>query len=150
MGSVSAEAGIRGRAFATSSPGLAAPATAAHPRRVLVVDGHRMLADAFALLLRMTGHESHIAYDGLEGVHRAGRLHPDAIFIDLAIPQLDAYDTCRLIREQPWGRGVVLVALSPAPADPSVAHAAGFDLQLPSPVDPGQLSALLETLPAHH
>lgn len=42
------------------------------PRRVLVVDDNRDSAESLAMLLKLTGHETHIAYDGIEGSGSCG------------------------------------------------------------------------------
>ena len=42
-------------------------------RRILIVDDNRDAAESLAMLLKLTGHETHIAHDGLEAVERRRR-----------------------------------------------------------------------------
>jgi signal transduction histidine kinase/ActR/RegA family two-component response regulator len=87
-------------------------ATFATPRRILVVDVNRDSADSLAKLLQLEGNETHTAYDGLEAVQAAATLRPDVVLLDLGLPKLNGYDVARRIREQPWGDGILLVALT--------------------------------------
>ena len=34
------------------------------------------------------------------------------ILLDIGLPKLNGYEACRRIRQQPWGKGIVLVALT--------------------------------------
>ena len=58
---------------------------------------------------------------------------------------MDGYQVAKRIREEPHGRGMMLLALtgsdSPGEARPSPEH--GFDYHLVKPVDPDRLARLL-------
>ncbi len=134
-------------------PAAAGPATDENAlgsagRRVLVVDDNRDGAESLAMMLRLLGNEAHTAHDGLEAVEAAGRLRPDLILLDIGMPKLNGYDTARRIREQPWGRGVVLVALTGwgQEADRRKSREAGFDAHMTKPIEPGGLEKLLAGL----
>ena len=64
------------------------------------------------MLLQAGGYETHQAYDGLEAIEAAARLRPDAVLLDIGLPKLNGYEVCRRIREQPWGKDLLLVALT--------------------------------------
>jgi CheY-like chemotaxis protein len=119
-------------------------------RRFLVADDNRDAADSLALLLQLAGGEVHTAYDGQEAVEAAARLRPDVILLDIGMPRLNGYDAARTIREQPWGKGVVLVALTGwgQEEDRRKSKEAGFDGHLVKPVDPQALEKLLAGLRA--
>jgi CheY-like chemotaxis protein len=34
------------------------------------------------------------------------------VLLDIGMPKLNGFDACRRIREQPWGKGMMLVALT--------------------------------------
>ena len=59
-----------------------------------------------------SGHEVHAAHDGQEAVEAAGWFRPDVAFLDIGMPKLNGLQAARRIREQPWGRKVVLVAVT--------------------------------------
>ncbi|HYM80125.1 MAG TPA: response regulator [Candidatus Limnocylindria bacterium] len=64
------------------------------------------------MLLKLTGNETHIAYDGLEAVEAAATFLPDVVLLDIGLQKLNGYEAARQIRAQPWGRKMVLVALT--------------------------------------
>ena len=66
------------------------------------------------------------------------------------IPKLNGYDVARQIRQQPWGRDVVLVALTGwgQDEDRRRSREAGFDFHVVKPVDLVALEHLLARLPA--
>jgi PAS domain S-box-containing protein len=117
-------------------------------RRILVVDDN---ADAAALLsttLSIAGHDTRLAHDGPEAMQTAADYRPDVIFLDIGMPTLDGYETARWIREQPWGKDTVLIALTGwgQSEDRRKSAAAGFDHHLVKPADPLEIAALIASL----
>jgi CheY-like chemotaxis protein len=115
-------------------------------RRILVVDDMRDNADSLAMLLELGGNEVQIAYDGQAALEAAERFRPDVVLLDIRMPKLNGYDACRRIREQPWGKSMMLIALTGLgqQADQRRADEAGFDSHLVKPVDPAALDELLK------
>jgi signal transduction histidine kinase/ActR/RegA family two-component response regulator len=129
--------------------------TAAEPlpavrRRILVVDDNEDAAEWLATVLRLHGHETHVAHDGLEAVTTAERIRPDAVLLDIGLPRLDGYEACRRIRAQSRGRDLLLVALTGwgQDEDRQESRDAGFDAHLVKPVDDEVLLKLLASLPS--
>ena len=118
------------------------------PRRILVVDDNRDGAELLAMLLKMTGHETHIAHDGLEAVEMASQIRPDLILLDIGLPKMDGYEVARRIRAEPWGKKLVLVALTGwgQEEDRRKSQKAGFDSHIVKPVDPDALTGVLTQL----
>ena len=87
-------------------------ATAAARRRILVVDDNQDGASSLVMLLKVMGHDTQTAHDGLEAVAVAEAFRPEVILMDIGMPKLNGYDACRRIREQPWAEGIVLVAMT--------------------------------------
>ena len=101
------------------------------------------------MLLRLGGHETHKAYDGTEAIDAAERLRPEVIFLDIGLPKMNGYQVCRRIREEPWGKRLVLVALTGwgQEEDRQRSLEAGFDAHLVKPLDHEALLTLLASLP---
>ncbi len=119
-------------------------------RRILVVDDFPNSATTLAKLLRQRGYEVRTAEDGVEALEVAKEFHADAIVLDIAMPNLDGYDTARKIREQSWGKSTLLIALSGwgQRHDRQRTQEAGFDAHLTKPVKYQALLDLLAKLPA--
>ena len=122
--------------------------TAAH--RILVVDDSRDAAESLAMLLELTGNETYTAHDGLEAVETAARVRPDLVLLDIGLPKINGYEAARRIREQPWGKSLVLVALTGwgQDEDRQKSREAGFDGHMVKPIDPEALTKLLAAFPS--
>jgi CheY-like chemotaxis protein len=129
--------------------GTAEPAAPKSSLRILVVDDHRDAAYSLAKLLRLMGNDTRTAYDGQEGVAVAAEFRPDVMLLDIGLPKLNGYEACRRIREQPWGKQVVLVAVTGwgQEDDRRRSREAEFDHHMVKPVDPDELMKLLAGFP---
>lgn len=118
--------------------------------RILVVDDSPDSAASMAMMLRLTGNEVRTARDGVEAVEIAEAFRPHAILMDVGMPRLNGYEATRLIREQPWGRSVKIIALTGwgQQADKLQSREAGCDAHLVKPVALSQLEKLLAELEA--
>ena len=124
----------------------AAPITA---RRILVVDDNRDAAESMSILLTLSGNETQVAFDGEEAVKAAAAFRPDIVLLDIGMPKLNGYDAARRIREQPWSKGMVLVALTGWGQEENRKKTAdaGFDAHLVKPVEYATLTKLLGSFP---
>ena len=118
---------------------------ATNRRRILVVDDNRDSAESLATLLTLKGNETHTASDGQEAVEAAARLRPDVILLDIGLPNMNGYEACRRIREQPGGDDVVIIALTGWGQDEDRRRSteAGFNEHWVKPLDPAVLMKLL-------
>jgi PAS domain S-box-containing protein len=115
---------------------------------VLVVDDNPDAADSLATILSLMGHDVRIAYDGVEAVQTAEGFRPAVVLLDIGMPRMNGYDAARLIRQQPWGKGIALVALTGwgQEEDKRRAFEAGFDEHLTKPVASTELEELLAVM----
>jgi two-component system, chemotaxis family, CheB/CheR fusion protein len=109
--------------------------------RVLVADDLPDAARSLAMLFELYGAEVRFTLDGGEAVRIAESFRPEIVVLDISMPGMSGYEAARAIRSAPWGRAMVLVALTGwgRSADLEAAHAAGFDGHLLKPVDPQAL-----------
>jgi len=114
-------------------------------RRILVADDNRDVVESFQIMLRILGHEVQTALDGEEALEKAEQFRPDVIVLDVGMPILDGYETASRIRQLPWSRDVVLIAVTGwgNDKDKLKSAAAGFDVHLVKPVD---ATTILEAL----
>jgi CheY-like chemotaxis protein len=115
------------------------------PLRVLVVDDCADTRDSLRILLRLWGHETAEAADGLAALGLAATFHPDAVLLDLAMPGLSGYEVARRLRCVPGLEHVLLIAATGfgQARDLAASRAASFDHHLVKPFDPAQLERLL-------
>ncbi len=118
-------------------------------RRVLIVDDNWDSATSLEMLVKLTGpHETHVAYDGLEGVKAAATFRPHVVLLDIGLPKLNGYDACRRIRKQPWSDGMLLVAVTGwgQEEDREKSQDAGFNAHMVKPVGLAALMKLLDSV----
>ena len=86
-----------------------------------------------------------LAHDGHEAVEKTAAYKPDVLLLDLGMPRMNGYDACRIIRAQPWGEKIVIVAVTGwgQTADRRRSHEAGFNAHLVKPIDYAELIRLL-------
>ena len=118
-------------------------------RRVLIVDDSEDGAESLAMLLQLSGHETHVAHDGVEAIEAAEKLRPSVVLLDIGLPRLNGYEVCHRLRKEPWAKNLVLVALTGwgQEEDRHRSKEAGFDAHLVKPVDHDALLRLLASLP---
>jgi PAS domain S-box-containing protein len=144
----------RGAVFEVDLPFIPAAAARApvpveapklEPQRIVVADDNTDSAESLAALLSIAGHSVFVTHDGAGAVRMARALQPTLAILDLGMPGVDGFEAARLIRGEPGGNAIALVALSGfgQPADRARSRAAGFDMHLVKPIDPAQIDSLL-------
>jgi CheY-like chemotaxis protein/two-component sensor histidine kinase len=114
-------------------------------RRILVVDDNRDIADSLGLLLRTLGAEVRIVYDGATALQVFAAEHPDAVLLDIGLPDLDGCEVARRLRAQYPASPVILVAVTGwgDAQDRQRVQAAGFDHHLVKPASLERLKSVL-------
>jgi signal transduction histidine kinase len=128
------------------SPGHPGGETTSGARKVLVVDDNADAADTLGALLGMDGFDVQVVYDGMAAVNAAMATIPDVVVMDIGMPGIDGYEAAHMLREQPGGKKMILVALTGwgQSTDRHRATQAGFDHHLVKPVDYEQLTKCLQ------
>ena len=118
--------------------------------KVLVVDDNREVADSLARLICVLGHQASPAYDGPSALEKAAAESPDAVFLDIGMPNVDGYELLRRVRAlgQAAGGGVPAVALTAfaRSEDRTRALRAGFLVHVSKPVEPSELIATVASV----
>jgi len=111
--------------------------------RVLIVDDNADAAHTLCLIVRQLGHQAEAAGDAREALVAARRLRPGFAFIDLGLPGVDGVQLGTQLRGELGAiRLIALTGAASAEARERTA-AAGFELHLVKPIDPGFLKSLL-------
>lgn len=113
--------------------------------RILVVDDNSDSANMLSLIVKMLGNEVQVASDGLQAVKLAEEFLPQVILMDIGMPHMNGYEAAKLIRQKPWGKEMMLVALTGWGQDEDRLRSkeAGFDHHLVKPAEPVELQRIL-------
>jgi PAS domain S-box-containing protein len=114
-------------------------------RRVVLAEDNLDLLQVVAMLLRKEGHDVVTAADGLEALEKVRTERPDVALLDIGMPGMNGYDVARRIRAEPWGRNIMLIAMTGwgQGKDKRMALEAGFDKHLTKPVDAKDIHGIL-------
>ncbi len=136
--------GVQGQPEAQPTPAPAA--TSAGALRILVADDNHDAAETLGVLLEVMGHEVRRVHDGEAAVREALGFDPQLVLLDIGMPKLNGYETCRLMREQAGGAARTLVAVTGwgQPQDVQKAREAGFDRHMVKPLDIDELVKLID------
>lgn len=113
---------------------------------VLVVEDESGTSDMLVMALRFLGFDAHLVSTGDETVHEVRRRQPDAVLLDLALPDLDGTEICGRLRAAGIDTPVIFLSARTAVEDKCHALAAGGDDYVTKPFDLTEVSARIRAL----
>jgi CheY-like chemotaxis protein len=115
----------------------------------LIIDDNRDAANTMAMLVEELGGSVRIAHDATSGLQALDDTAPDVVFLDIGMPSIDGYETCRQMRRRPSNKAMVIIAVTGwgQPQDKQRALDAGFDAHLTKPVELEALAGILTGSP---
>ncbi|MFC5950682.1 response regulator transcription factor [Pseudonocardia lutea] len=116
------------------------------PVRVLVVDDEATLSDLLSMALRYEGWEVRTAGDGLTAVRTARDFKPDAVVLDIMLPDLDGLEVLRRLRADSPEVPVLFLTAKDAVEDRVAGLTAGGDDYVTKPFSLEELVARLRGL----
>jgi two-component system response regulator MprA len=114
--------------------------------RVLVVDDEPAVRESLERVLRHDGFEVDLAADGREAIRRLAAGRPDAVLLDVLMPQIDGLEVCRRMRDTGDRTPVLMLTARDAVTDRVAGLEAGADDYLPKPFALEELLARLRAL----
>ena len=114
--------------------------------RLLVVDDDRALRDVLRRALTLSGYEVMLATGGAEALSQVTTTVPDAIVLDVGLPDIDGLEVCRLLRREGNRVPVLMLTARDAVSDRIDGLDAGADDYLVKPFDIDELKARLRAL----
>ncbi|MCR9075352.1 MAG: response regulator [bacterium] len=118
------------------------------PKSVLIVDDEPRITAALMTRLEAYGYTVYHAINGLAGVEAAALYEPDAIILDIRLPDIDGYETCERIRRFPRLESTPVVFLSANVQDEAIDRAkqAGGSRFISKPYDAVDIQNAIEEL----
>jgi two-component system response regulator MprA len=114
--------------------------------RVLVVDDDAAVRDSLARTLRFEGHDVVTAEDGVRAIDEVHAGEPDAMILDVGMPGLDGFETCRRLRAEGVLLPILMVTARDSVGDRVAGLDAGADDYLVKPFALQELLARLRAL----
>jgi two-component system response regulator MprA len=114
--------------------------------RLLVVDDDRALRDVLRRALTLAGYEVRLTENGTGALAEASGSVPDAIVLDVGLPDIDGLEVCRALRREGNRVPVLMLTARDAVSDRIDGLDAGADDYLVKPFDIDELKARLRAL----
>ena len=116
------------------------------PRRILVVEDNRDLADLLAMHLRDLSCEVDLAFDGEAGFEKLNALRYDLIILDIMLPGIDGLELCRRIRSKPAYTPILMLTSKSTEFDRVLGLEMGADDYVTKPFSIRELMARVKAI----
>jgi two-component system alkaline phosphatase synthesis response regulator PhoP len=109
--------------------------------RILVVDDEIYIVHILDFSLGMEGYEVVTALDGEQAVEKARSEKPDLIVLDIMMPKLDGYETCKILKGDDATKNIPVILLSAKGrnVDQKIGFEVGADDYITKPFSPRKL-----------
>jgi two-component system response regulator MprA len=114
--------------------------------RILVVDDDRAVRDALRRVLTLGGYEVQTAEGGAEAIEAVVQSVPDAVVLDIGMPEIDGLEVCERLRRLGNRVPILMLTARVEVADRVAGLDAGADDYLVKPFDNDELKARLRAL----
>lgn len=116
--------------------------------RILIVDDDPIIRHMLRMLLELEKYEVVEAGDGYDALRKVEEFQPDAMILDVMMPNMDGITACETIRAQPHMAHLPIIMLSgkTRPGAAEAGLAAGANVYLYKPMNTIQLLSNLRSL----
>lgn len=116
-------------------------------KRILVVDDERDIVDLIGYNLTKEGYDVFSAYNGREALDKVS-LKPDLVILDLMMPVLDGFETCKCLKGDSATAGIPVIFLtaSSSEVDEVLGLELGADDYIQKPISPRKLIARVKAV----
>jgi len=115
--------------------------------RILVVDDTPANIQALAGTLKAKGYDISVATNGKQALEVVGRVRPDLILLDVMMPEMDGFETCRRLKQAEATQDIPVIFLTARAETADIVR--GFELgavdYVPKPFNAPELLARVNT-----
>ena len=119
--------------------------------KILVVDDEIYIVHILDFSLGMEGYEVITALDGEQAIEKARAEKPDLIVLDIMMPKLDGYETCKILKGEKDTRDIPVILLSAKGrnVDQKIGFEVGADDYITKPFSPRKLVERINSILGH-
>lgn len=115
------------------------------PRKVLIVEDDKNIADLMRLYLEKESMDCQVANDGLVGLEKFQQFQPDLVMLDIMLPGMDGLSLCETIRRDDADIGIIIVSAKGQEADKIRGLSIGADDYITKPFNPIEVLARVKS-----
>ena len=111
--------------------------------RVLVVEDEPDVAELIRYHLAREGYDAAVTASGADALRQARETRPDLIVLDVMVPQLNGWEVCRRLKQDPETRGIAVIMVTgrAEEGDKVLGFEMGADDYVTKPFSPRELCA---------
>ncbi|RMF45050.1 MAG: response regulator [Anaerolineae bacterium] len=119
---------------------------------IVIVEDEPDTAEMFAEMMRLSGYQVHKCHGGTRGIELITRHRPDAVILDIMMPDVSGLDVLRYMQREPELRNipVVVVSAKSMPTDIREGLEAGAAMYLTKPVGFDELRSAVDNVVRNH
>ncbi len=117
-------------------------------KKILIADDNENIREALTYLLEDEGYSLSLAKDGAETLAKAREVHPDILFLDIMMPEINGYDVCRIIKNDPDLKNIYVIMLTAKGqvAEQERGRAVGADEYIVKPFSPMEILSKIKNI----
>ncbi len=117
-------------------------------KKILIADDNENIREALTYLLEDEGYSLSIAKDGAETLTKVREEHPDILFLDIMMPEVNGYDVCRIIKNEPSLKNIYVIMLTAKGqvAEQERGRAVGADEYIVKPFSPMEILSKIKDI----
>ncbi len=117
-------------------------------RKILIADDNENIREALTYLLEDEGYSLSIAKDGAETLAKVREIHPNILFLDIMMPEINGYEVCRIIKNDPELKKIYVIMLTAKGqvAEQERGRSAGADEYIVKPFSPMEILAKIKDI----
>ncbi|MDH4163450.1 MAG: response regulator [Nitrospirota bacterium] len=117
-------------------------------KKILIADDNENIRDALTYLLEDEGYELFLAKDGKDTIRMVREHHPDVLFLDIMMPEINGYDVCKTIKEDPALKQthIIILTAKGQVAEQERGKEAGADEYIVKPFSPMDILSKIKTI----
>lgn len=116
--------------------------------KILIVDDEKNIVEVVKYNLDKEGFRTVVAYDGEEALETARREVPDLVLLDLMLPEVDGFEICRILKQDPRTQHIPIIMLTgkSTEMDKVLGLEMGADDYVTKPFSPRELLARIKAI----
>jgi DNA-binding response OmpR family regulator len=117
-------------------------------RKILIADDNENIRDALTYLLEDEGYKLWLAKDGADTLKKVKEVRPDILFLDIMMPEINGYDVCRIIKNDPELKNtyVIMLTAKGQVAEQERGKEVGADEYIVKPFSPMEILTKVKTI----
>jgi two-component system alkaline phosphatase synthesis response regulator PhoP len=120
-------------------------------KKILIADDNENIRDALTYLLEDEGYDLLLAKDGADTLRKVRERRPDILFLDIMMPEMNGYDVCRTIKNDPQLKSTYIIMLTAKGqvAEQERGKEVGADEYIVKPFSPMEILAKVKHILQH-